>query len=121
MARKKPSAKHLTDLAAATAEYAAKALIAAEQLRVKTKAVERFPLNGHERATRAQLLAMPAKVKKKLAKKGSSFTVAETAGIVMAVADSFPDAEPKQLASLLDIAKKLMDGLHALLSKGAIS
>jgi hypothetical protein len=56
MARKKQTgvAKKTTlnvDQAAALAEHAAKAIVAAEQLRIKTKAVEQFPLNEDERAT----------------------------------------------------------------------
>src|SRR5262245_17716731 len=118
MARKKQTgttkkAKLIADQAAALAEYAAKALIAAEQLRIKTKAVEGFPLDDHDRATAAELPSLPAKIKKKLAKAGSSFTVAETAGIVIALADSFLDAEPQQQVDLLVVAKKLMDCLQA--------
>ena len=58
--------------AVALAEYAAKALVAAEHLRIKTKAVKQFPLDQDERATVADLPALAVKVKKKLAMKGSS-------------------------------------------------
>src|SRR5215471_13886583 len=103
MTRKRPTkkAKLLADLAAALAEYAAKVLVAAEQLRIKTKTIERFPLDDDERATVAELPALAAKEKKKLAKKDGSFTVAEVASMVMAIADSFPDAEPQQQVALL--------------------
>src|SRR5690348_988367 len=72
MARKKQTspaekAKLIADQAAALAEYAAKALVAAEQLRIKTKAIEHFPLDDDERATVAELPALAAKLKKKLA------------------------------------------------------
>jgi hypothetical protein len=115
MARKKPNKKgRLTaDQAAAVAEYAAKALVAAEQLRSKTEAVERFPLDEDERATVAELAALAAKLKKKLAKQGGSFTVTEVASMVMAAADSFVDAEPQQQVALLLVAKNLMDCLQA--------
>ena len=106
-------AKLIGDQAVALAEYAAKALVAAEQLRTKTRAVERFPLDGNEQATVAELPALPAKVKKKLAKHGGSFTVAEVASMVMAAAEAFVDAEPKQQVALLLVAKKLMDYLQA--------
>jgi hypothetical protein len=106
-------AKQLADQAVALADYSAKALVAAEQLRIKTKVVEDFPLDDHERATVAELPATPAKIKKKLAKKDGSFTVAETASLVLAIADSFLDAEPKQQVALLLVAKKLMDCLQA--------
>src|SRR5579871_1208528 len=117
MARKKTDGtkktKLIADQAAALADYAAKALVAAEQLRIKTKAVESLPLADHEQATVAELPGTPAKIKKKLRKKDSSFTVAEVASVVMALADSFLDAEPKQQVALLLIAKKLMDCLQA--------
>jgi len=113
MARKKRSTKAdlLADQAIALAEYAAKALIAAEQLRIKTKAVEQFSLAEDEQATVALLPALPAKVKKKL-KADGLFTVAEVAIVVLAVAESFVDAQAKRQADLLLIANKLMDCLQ---------
>lgn len=106
-------AKVIADQAAALADYAAKALVAAEQLRIKTRAVERFPLVDGERATVAELAALSPKLKKKLAKKDGSFTVAEVASMVMALADAFVDGEPKRQAALLLVARKLMDCLQA--------
>src|SRR5262249_44446619 len=88
-------------------------LVAAEQLRVKTKAVERIPLDVDERATVAALPSVAAKLKKKLAKQDAGFTVAEVAGMVMAAAESFIDAEPRQQVALLLVAKKLMECLQA--------
>jgi len=111
MARKKTT-KLLTDQAVALADYAAKALVAAEQLRVKTKVVEGFPLDDDERATAADLPALPGKLKKKLTKKEGRFTVAEVTSMVMAAAESLLDAEPKQQKALLIVAKKLMDCLE---------
>jgi len=72
MARKKQTqkAKLIADQAAALAEYAAKALVAAEQVRINTKAVERFPLDDDERATVAELPALAPKLKKKLLNDG---------------------------------------------------
>ena len=118
MARNKPTrtareAKAIADQAVALAEYAATALVAAEQLGIKAKAVEAFPLSEEERATAAHLPALAAKLKKKLVKKDDSFTVAEVASIVMAMAGSFVDAEAKQQVALLVVAKKLMECLQA--------
>jgi len=117
MASKKPTSttkktELLADQAIALAEYAAKALVAAEQLRIKTNTIEQFPLDEDERATVTDLPALAAKLKKKLAKKAGSFTVAEVASMVMAAAESFVDAEPKQQVALLMVAKKLMDCLQ---------
>ena len=119
MARKKQTKKDklIAAQAVAVAGYAANALVAAEQLRVKTKAVGRFPLNAEERAAVAELPALAAKLKKKLAKTDGSFTVAEVAGMVMAAAESLVDAEPKQQMALLAVAKKLMDCLQANIAK----
>lgn len=115
MASKKPitKAKLIADQAASLAEYAAKALVAAEQLRIKTKAVERFPLDEAERAYVAEFPAVASTLKKKLAKPNGSFTVAEVASMVIAAADSFADAEPQQQVALLLAARKLMDCLQA--------
>jgi hypothetical protein len=118
MARKKPTrstkkTKAIADQAVALAEYAASALVAAEQLRIKAKAVEGFPLDENEWAAVAELPSLAAKLRKKLAKQGGSYTVAEVAGVVMAVADSFVVAEPKRRVTLLLVAKRLMDCLQA--------
>jgi hypothetical protein len=111
MARRK--AKLIANQAAALAEYAATALVAAEQLRIKTRAVKPLPLDAEERATVAELPALAAKLKKKLSKGAGSFTVAEVAGMVMAAAEFFADAEPRQQVALLGVAKKLMGCLQA--------
>lgn len=115
MARRKhaPKNKQLTDQAVALADYAAKALVAAEQLRIKTKAVEGFPLADDERGVAAEIPALPAKIKKKLMKQGSSYTVAETASIVMGIADAILEGEPLKRFNLLVVSKKLIDCLQA--------
>jgi hypothetical protein len=67
MARKKTTDtkkdKQLVTQAAALADYAAKALVAAEQLRIKTKVVEAFPLTDDERAIAAERPATSRKIK----------------------------------------------------------
>lgn len=114
MARKKPTKKTklIADQAVALAEYAAKALVAAEQLRIKKKAVEGFPLDETERAIAADLPGLTATLRIKLARKKATFTVADTASMVMALSESFLDAEPKKQVGLLLVAKKLMDCLQ---------
>jgi len=97
MARKKQSTptkktKLIADQAVALAEYAAKALVAAEQLRIKTKPVDRFPLDEEERAALARLPALAAKIKKRLARKEGSFTAAEVASVVLGAAEARPRA-----------------------------
>jgi hypothetical protein len=117
MAKKKPTsaadkAKLIADQAAGLAEFAATALVAAEQLRIKTRAIEQFPLEETELAIVAHLPALPAKIKTKLAKKNAHFTLADTASILLTVADSFLDAEAKQQLTLVMVARKLMDCLQ---------
>jgi hypothetical protein len=67
MARKKQprttkKARAIADQAVALTEYAATALVAAEQLGIKAKAVERFPLDDNERKNVAELPTLPAKL-----------------------------------------------------------
>jgi hypothetical protein len=103
----------IADQPVALAEYAATALVAAGQLGIKTKAVEAFPLDEGERQAVAGLPPLAAKLKKRLAKEGGTYTVAEVAGMVTALAGSFLDAQPKQQVALLVVARKLMDCLQA--------
>jgi hypothetical protein len=118
MARKKPkreskTAKQVANQAAALAEYAAKALVAAEQLRVKSRPVEGLQLSDVDRAALALLPNLSPKLKKQLAKPDAAFTVAEVAGIIMAVAEAFLDAQAKQQVGMLLVGRKLMDCLQA--------
>ena len=108
---KKP--KLLADQAVALAEYAARALVAAEQLRIKGRPVEGLRLLEGERAALTVLPNLPPKCKKTLANPDAALTVAEVAAVTMAAAEALPDAEPKQQVGLLLIAKKLMDSLQA--------
>jgi Plasmid pRiA4b ORF-3-like protein len=117
MARKRQTSvakktKLIADQAAALAEYAAKALSAAEQLAIKKKVVVGFPLNEAEKIFAAELPGLSATLKMKLAKKNATFTVADTASIVMAVADSLLEGEPLKRLALLVTAKKLIDCLE---------
>lgn len=112
MARK-TTTTDLTAQSVALAEFAAKALVAAEQIGIKKKPVESFPLDHAERAGAAELPALSTNIKKKLAKKTASFTVADTASIVMAIADALLEGEPLKRLNLLLVAKKLIDCLES--------
>jgi hypothetical protein len=89
MAQKKPikpggnakKTKLLADQGVALADYAAKAYTAACELQIKAKPVMQFPLDTDERATVAEIPALPAKLKKKLAKEGSSYSIVDVAGM----------------------------------------
>jgi hypothetical protein len=105
-------AKLMSDQAVALAEYAAKALVAAEELRIKGNAVEGLSLKVDERSALAALPSLSSKLKKKLPTAVASFTVAEVAGLTMAVAEAFIDAGPKQQIGLMLVVRKLIDCLQ---------
>jgi hypothetical protein len=119
MARKKhvnggdaKKARLIADRATGLAEYAAKALEAAELLRIKSKPVEGLSWKDGERAFLAGLPGLSARIKKKLAKKDTDFTLAQVASVTMVIAEALPEAEPKQQVGLLLITRKLMDCLQ---------
>jgi len=112
MAKHKPTTTDLSAQAVAPAEFAAKTLVAAEQLGVKKKSIQDFPLDEAERAIAADLPDLSATLKKKLKTKTGNFTVADTASIVMALAESLLEGEPLQRLKLLFVAKKLTDCLQ---------
>jgi Plasmid pRiA4b ORF-3-like protein len=107
------NANLLADQAVALAEFAANALVAAERLRIKSKPVEGLLLNHDERAALTLLPTLSAKVKKSLAKPDGAFTVAEVAGLVLAVAETIIGAGRNQQVELLLIVRKLMECLQA--------
>ena len=112
MTKKKAASTDLAEQSVGLAEFAAKALVAAEQLGMKKKVVNGFSLDDSERAVAADLPGVSVTVKKKLAKDDATFTVADTAGIVMAVAESLLEGEPLKRLKLLFITKKLTDCLQ---------
>jgi hypothetical protein len=112
MARKKTTEVQLSDQAAGLAEYAAKALIAAEQLGIKNKVVDCLPLSDNERKIVASLSLLPVTLKRKLAKTDNRITFAETASLVMTLADALLEGDPLKRLSALFIAKKLIDCLE---------
>jgi hypothetical protein len=120
MARKKTSdpvrritnAKMIAAQGAALADYAEKALHAAGQLRIRNKPVESLLLDRGECAVLASLPITPLKVRKKLAKAQADVSVAEVAGMVLAIADAFVGAEVHQKIILLTLVKKLADCLQ---------
>lgn len=92
MARHKPTTTDLTSQSVALSVFGAKALVAAEQLHVKKKPIQDFPLAEAGRAIAADLPGLSATLKKKLKTKTGTFTVADTASLVMALAEdrSYP-------------------------------
>jgi hypothetical protein len=113
MAKKKPVNTDLTDQSVALAEFAEKVVVAAEQFGVKKKSIQNFPLDEAERAIAADLPGLSATLKRKLKTKIGTFSVADTASIVMALAESLLEGEPLHRLKLLFISKKLTDCLQA--------
>lgn len=115
-------AKLIAEQAVRIAEWAAQALVAAEQLGIKQDTVEQVLPQVAERTVVAALPAVPPKLRKKVLKKDTEFTVAEVASMTMGVADSLLDAEPIQQLTLLMVAKSLMASLqeHIVGSEAAV-
>src|SRR5262245_30193799 len=115
MLKAKPAkkAKKPVNQAIAVAVLAAKALVAAECLQIKTKAVTNFPLSDAEQIIVCKLPLLGADIKKKLVQSGGDVTIDETARIVLSVAEHFLDLQPKQQAFYVAIAEKLIDCLQA--------
>lgn len=111
MPSKKTTNTDLTQQSLALAEFAAKVLVAAEQLAIKKKVVAGFSLDKGERAIAAELPDITPTLKKKLVKKDGNFTVTDIASIVLALADSLIEGEPLKRLKLLLISRKLTDCL----------
>ena len=71
-------------------EWAAQALVTAEQLRIKTKPLEDFWLAPGQRDVLMLVPGISKSIKNKLAKE-KSLTVAEVASMTMALAEDLPD------------------------------
>jgi hypothetical protein len=106
-------------LVAEQGKWAKAVLRAATQLRIKTKPVERLPLKKIERVVLATLPALQPKLRNKLVKEGSTFTVAEVVSMTTAIAEALPGAEALQEVTLLFIAKKLMECIQELVARSA--
>lgn len=103
--------KAISDQAVQIAEFAAQALMAAEQLRIKTKPLDHFWLAPGQREVLLLISSLSKTIKNKLAKE-KPLSVAEVASMTMAVAEDLPDGEPQKQVALLLVAKHLMDRLQ---------
>ena len=105
--------KIIADQAVNIAEWAAKFLIAAEQLRIKTKPVEQLCLSPAQQAVISMMSTLPQNVRKKMGKDGSMFTVPEVASMLMALAEELPTGEAQKQVAVLLVARHLMDTLKS--------
>jgi hypothetical protein len=104
--------KQLAEETVQLAEWAAKMLIGAEQLGIKTKQVARFPLPMVERAVLMMTPTIDEKIQKTLAAKNPKLTVGEVGGLLVAVTEAMLDAAPSQGFALIMTAKSLMNCLE---------
>ena len=109
--------KAQSDQAVGIVEWIAKILIAAEQTGIKNKPLEHFWLSPDHRAVLLLVPGVSTVVKAKLAKEKSSFTVAEVAGMTIALAEDLSDGDARKQVAVLVVAKHLMDRLQ----EGAVS
>ena len=91
-------AKAISDQAVEIAQWAATALIAAEQLGLKDRPLEHFYLSPGQRDVLLLVPGISKTIKTKLAEKEPSFTAAEVGGMMMAVAEEMPDCEDTRCA-----------------------
>ncbi len=106
-------AKVLSDQAVQIAEWTAQALIAAEKLGIKDKRLEHFFLSPAQRDVLLLVPGVSKTVKGKLAEKGSSFTLAEVAGMTMALAEDLSDGDARKQVSFMLVANHLMEQLQS--------
>src|SRR5579871_6185953 len=119
MARKKPGsveenkkAKLIAKQAAAMADWAAKALVAAEKLEITKKPVDHFPLAPAQRDFLLSVPGLSKTITNKLAKETSSFSVAEVASMTMALAEDLREGEAQKQMAVLLVAKHLTERLQ---------
>ena len=103
--------KVISDQAAQIAEFAARALVAAKQLRIKTKPLDKFWLAPGQWDVLLLVPGVSKTIKNKLAKE-KPLTVAEVASMTMALAEDLPEGEPQKQVALLLVAKHVMDRLQ---------
>jgi hypothetical protein len=105
-------AEKLCEAVAQAGEWAASALVAAEELGIKTKPLEQFWLAPGQREVLRQVPGTSRTIKNKLTNENVSFTVAEVASMTMALAEDLLDSEPQKQAAQLFVARHLMERLQ---------
>jgi hypothetical protein len=101
----------IADQAVQIAEFAAKALVAAKQLQIKTKPLDDFCLAPGQRDVLLLIPGLSKSIKNKLAKE-KPLTVAEVASVTMALAEDLPGGELQRQVAVLLVAAHVMDRLQ---------
>lgn len=104
--------KLISDQAAQIAQFAAQALVAAEQLGIKKKSLEHFSLAPAQREVLNLVSGVTEALKKKLAQDGSMFSIGEVASMTLALAEDLPDGDARKQMAVMYLAKHLMDHLQ---------
>jgi hypothetical protein len=112
--------KLISDQAVQIAQFTAQALVAAEQLGIKKKALEYFSLAPAQREVLSLVPGMTKAVKKKLAKDGSTFSIGEVASMTLALAEDLPDSDARKQVAVMYLAKHLMDQLQSGITAAAM-
>jgi hypothetical protein len=105
--------KLISDQAVQIAQFAAQALVAAEQLGIKKKALEQFSLAPAQREVLSLVPGLTRAVKKKLATEKATFSIGEVASMTLALAEDLPDGDARKQVAVMYLAKRLMDQLQS--------
>ncbi len=119
MTQGNPTEKPFAEESVQLAELAARLLIGAEQLGIKSRSVSRFPLSKAERQVLMTTPILSADLMKKLEELDPHLTVGEVGGLLIAVSEALIDAPPLQQFALIMIAKRLKDCLEAEIASAA--
>ncbi len=104
--------KPLAEESVQLAELAARLLIGAEQLGIKSKIIAQFPLSKAERKVLMTTPILSADLMEKLAEHDPPLTVGDVGGLLIAVSEALIDAPPLQQFALILTAKRLKDCLE---------
>jgi hypothetical protein len=105
--------KLISDQAVQIAQFAAQALVAAEQLGIKKKALEQFSLVPAQREVLSLVPGVTKAVKKKLATEKATYSIGEVASMTLALAEDLPDGDARKQVAVMYLAKHLMDQLQS--------
>lgn len=101
----------ISDQVVQIANFAGTTLVAAEQLRIKTKPLENFCLEPGQRDVLLQIPSLSKRIKNRLMKE-KPLTLAEVASMMLSLAEDLPDGGAQKQLGLLLVARHLMDQLQ---------
>ncbi len=105
--------KLISDQAAQIAQFATQALVVADQLGIKKKALDGFWLAPAQREVLSLIPRMAKAVKKKLTEDAATFSIGEVTSMALALADDLPGRDARTQVAVLYLAKHLIDHLQS--------